>query len=1286
MENSYTCKTTALCRRFDKFFRINLFLVFLIQSQFCLGENELSEPDFDGVSLPSKRTDVRGIKRVKESIARGEYTQAMHFLDEILGRLEDSFVLVDKSAKHVGLKKAALELVQKLPKEGRLVYETNYEPVAKRLLVDALARGDMPALRSISRRYFHTPSGLEATMLTAKAESDLGRYLSAALTYEQMLRIPAAVDRLEPLLSVQTALCWLALDERERAETLLNQLNDMKTQLQIRGKRFDLPSDTAALFDELVLSVGGKNGRNLDPVDDGWFTFHGNPQRNLQPKGGLPHLRVDWNVRLLGHPALKMAYEELFLSRKESRNSLVPVGLPLAVGDYLITRSAHNLIAVDFKTGKRVWQAQSQRFSPFDKLINGITDQENQAGLEPAQAFAQRIWDDSLFSTLSSDGERVFAIRDLEPANSGRYHIEAQFLGLASDEINLAATNRLCAYDLATQGKLVWEIDGASESSALSGSFFLGAPLVVGKSLYSLVEKFSEKAVYLVCIDPSNGSVLWQQQLVNLESGILSDVYRRLQSSSPSFSEGIMVCPTAAGVAIGVDLVQNSLAWAYLYKADRNHLRYQGRRGYRNNSTKGRWVDSSARIVNNRVLLTPTESDSIHVLDLSTGELIWKRECRNGLFIAGIHDGVVLVVCQNGLRGLELRDGANAWSQLIVPFSKDASPSGQGFLSEGKYYLPLTSAEIIVVDVKNGKIIDRAISREGKSLGNLLCYRGTVVSQDGSSLERFGQMEVLKRQSLEQLESDPTNHIALRTLGEMSQHSGNLAEAIDLLRESNKIAPEDLQTRDVLSECLREALDQDFGRYRKHIELLEEIQTPTDKRQLVLLRLKSKGLLEVGEILESFSVCEQMIIQGSRTYSLLHIGRNRQVTLPRWIRAQVLAIWNQATAEQREVIESKVHDQITAVLQSGNRLEREWLNDCYGTLPICEALALEEGIHELQEGNFLSAQQILLKLCDSNQNQIAAQAVAHSSKLLHDLGLHNPAAEFDQRLGTEFADIECIEGMLGSEYLEQWSREGLGALSWPSGTLTVSPFPASRSTERRSSRPLNVEVPLDRCDSVLANCNILLGHTSRELLIRDSQGHEFFRMPLGKLSTIPLYDMGRSYGVSRGNLLVVSSGYQFLAVDTLNSRGAGLAKPLWKRQSFSNFDKSMVRMRGRSIRQIGARPGTHRAPRVENEGKWIGVIGPLTHNSCVIQNQARLVCLDPLTGELLWMRTDLPAGCDLFGDDEFTFVVERNSMSASVFSTIDGRSLGQVESAIVESKAYHVGAECNFLETGSESK
>src|SRR5205823_383687 len=47
------------------------------------------------------------------------------------------------------------------------------------------------------------------------------------------------------------------------------------------------------------------------------------------------------------------------------------------------------------------------------------------------------------------------------------------------------------------------------------------------------------------------------------------DPFRRVHAAHLSYGEGILVCPTNAGMVLGVDLLSHTLVWAYDYR-DKN--------------------------------------------------------------------------------------------------------------------------------------------------------------------------------------------------------------------------------------------------------------------------------------------------------------------------------------------------------------------------------------------------------------------------------------------------------------------------------------------------------------------------------------------------------------------------------------------------------------------------------------------------------------------------------------------------------------------------------------------
>ena len=92
-------------------------------------------------------------------------------------------------------------------------------------------------------------------------------------------------------------------------------------------------------------------------------------------------------------------------------------------------------------------------------------------------------------------------------------------------------------------------------------TFFLGPPLPLMGQLYALGETNGE--IRLLALEADTGKLLWSQQLAAAEQNVMADSQRRWAGASPSYADGVLVCPTAAGAVVGVDLATRSLVWGY---------------------------------------------------------------------------------------------------------------------------------------------------------------------------------------------------------------------------------------------------------------------------------------------------------------------------------------------------------------------------------------------------------------------------------------------------------------------------------------------------------------------------------------------------------------------------------------------------------------------------------------------------------------------------------------------------------------------------------------------------
>ena len=130
----------------------------------------------------------------------------------------------------------------------------------------------------------------------------------------------------------------------------------------------------------------------------------------------------------------------------------------------------------------------------------------------------------------------------------------------------------------------------------------------------------------------------------------------------------------------------------------------------------------------------------------------------------------MLLVGAEGVQASARADGAAAWQQEIGAAAAGALPAGQGYLSDGHYYLPLTSGEIVAIEIASGKLTTfHAAPSPEVALGNLICYRGSVLSQSALVLDKFEQLDVLQQRAETALADNPDDATALRELAELKR-------------------------------------------------------------------------------------------------------------------------------------------------------------------------------------------------------------------------------------------------------------------------------------------------------------------------------------------------------------------------------------------------------------------------------------------------------------------------------------------------------------------------------------
>lgn len=1232
-----------------------------------------ADEDPYGVYLPTDRTLSRGMSRARDRLNDGEYNEALAFLQQILDRDEDTF-LDDAQAAETrrGLKASARDLIAGLPKAGREMYQLLHEANARRQLEAAIDSGNRDELARVVRRYFLTAPGYEAAIVLAQLEFDRGHPLTAAHLYDELLSDSTAAAAFEPQLSLLAAVSWTAANQPQRAAAALRSLaeNYPNTELELAGKKVSLPRTASeeALITWLHDSIGIP--RSAGTATNDWLTQRGDPGRNPTYSGGAPHLSARWQSRVVNDPR----FENFLTSRQQQseQQGIAPItaARPIAAGNVVLMRTPQNVVALDWQTGKRIWETREEESSARDQMLSEFMSGNN------AEEFAhvrhpleQRVWDDTLTMSLASDGERVFSLSGMDMAE--RPEQNAWGVGPAFGgqyDLTASPTNRLTAYELPTEGKLAWEIDGASATGELAGAFFLGPPVAVDGSLYALAE--IRGAVYLLALDPATGKLDWRQQLVGLEQGITVDPERRTNSATPSFGAGMLVCPTTAGMVVAIDAIRREFAWVYRYprQADTfTNLRqggWQGRVDGPMVRSNNQWIDGSAVIADGKVLLTPPESAEIHCLDLASGKLLWKKPRDKSIYLAGIDRGVVLLVGADSVAALRLADGTPAWDKERVELPAGVLPSGFGYLSDGRYYLPLTSGQVIAVNMQDGSVTGAVESRQPTSVGNLICHRGSIISQSALYLDKFEQIDVLRERANQSLATNPRDAAAIRDLAEIRRLEGSLAEAVPMLKQAYEIDPSDSLTRDMLSDALLEALATDYKAHRGDLELLRKIIF-RPQQQVELLRIDALGLDDSGQRMEAFDAYLRLADATANSPTLLTIGPEHEARSDQWIRAQINTLWNDASTEERAEIVKQLDQQKAAWSKPPTVNELRNFLSHFGGLPNSEPVRLQLARDLVGRNEPLEVELELMRLDESPESATRAAAAVLFIEWLIEQGRLDEANKLVGQFAKKWGNETTIEGKSPQEWLDSWTPKLASASSarfvWPRGRVTVdelTPTGNRRELTRRAQNDSQLGLRRLRLEQVngpqLGPSQWFIAQDNSRVVGHNALGKQVFRFNAPRNSGIRRFAGNEMVQAAQlGDMLVVTLGGQILALDTSERANRDNSEVVWQAFPAGRYPLAFER-KNRRNGKIAYHTWSNRLRLPGSANLLVAGLGPVTPNGIVFQEQQRLRCVDPVSGETLWSRDDVPMGSELFGDGNFVVAANVDEGTTQVIDMVDG--------------------------------
>lgn len=1260
----------------------------LAVAQFGPGLDPSSSPL--GGSFPEPPYELRKALYAAQAAIKGEqYAEAVAQLGFLLNsaEAEDFFLDGDGSgaATRRSLKALAREMLAELPKKGRDLYQLQFGREAERRLDDAIESGDFNALMNVSRLYFHTKAGHQATLLIGRREFDRGHPLAAALAWKRLKDLPGAAEPFEPALSVWLAAAWRQAGQVERAEETLAEVAKEHPQgaVMIAGQKLPLPRGD---FEAWLVQRLGLTREQAESIQSRWLLTGGNPARNGRSRGDLPLFYSDmqfrWQVPVVNDPRDEQTVGELRQSRVESNEPRLPVIQPLAVRNYVLMRTPERLIGVDFETGKRIWEypwhvpgdesASSGPASSGPKItLNGKNPRENQ--------LEERLWEDAAYGQVTSDGRLAFLLEGLDftqDMDQGRRRVIRIGPGGQRIDERPASFNQLVAVNLEFEGKTEWIVGGEQglNEPKLAGAFFLGPPLPMTGELYCLAEIRDE--VRLVVLDARTGKLKWSQQIAQVGRDIQIDMARRLSGATPSFADGVLICPTGGGAVVAVDLPTRSLLWGYEYpNAAAGGQNYDpfGNRVYPTQLAQSgnRWNDGLARIADGKVLLTPVESQHLICLDLVSGKEIWKKPRGNGLFVACVHDGKVVVVEKTQLTALNLLTGEAAWaSDVQIP--NGAMPSGRGYYSDRHYYLPTTDKALVKIDLREGQAVEMV--RTNLVLGNLICYQDEVISQNVDYLTTYYQTAALRRRVARALADNPQDPWALARKAELDLHDGKQEAALAAMRQAVRLDPENDEMRALLVKTLLVELKRDFAKNQELVSELEPlIKQPRDRAQY--LRIVGGGRQQLGQTEQALEAYLELIdlhgsdlptLGGELAKELEQVEQDLRVRRDRWIQARLGELFDQANQEQQARMEAALGRRVAEALERDSVAELRSLLIYFGRHPLGRPAQIALAKQLVKGGKLLEAQLLLDPLAESDDPRVAASARVELTELLLRSGRVEDARRMVGRLAGLPPETVAVDGRSVRDVAAKLEQRFKSTVSVPQAWL-AGRAPTAKTSGGVESRRTSLEpsYPVDltrRTGSGPAGLSVSLSapHNFAKVAVRDGQGQLLANAPLSEQGA-GVYS--RSYSVAHGqavgNLVVVSVGPALTVIDA-----SGTSDPvLWRRRlGPSEVEDPRVQMRMRINAVAVPTPwNTNEYVARNPDGGLLGEVGPVTRSGVVFQDGRDLICADPLTGDPVWMRSNLEPGLDLWGDDSVVLAAAAGESKAQVFSIVDGRLLRTLE-------------------------
>ncbi|MBX3419905.1 MAG: PQQ-binding-like beta-propeller repeat protein [Pirellulaceae bacterium] len=760
--------------------------------------------------IPPSRESLRPLISAARLIKTSKFSNASVQLGDILAdQNQPDFLIPLSRSQAIGFRQAAHLLMELVPESALSDYRLKYAVHAQQLLDRAVAELNRDLLMMVSKRYFFTEAGIQASIILGHLEFSRGKLGEASVAFRRVVHEAKRLGRSDPESQLMVAIAELLAGNANAADLQVRDLiakvarNEVNfRELQLLGEPVRFPTNPDDGLNWLTGYLGSSPIKS-EPVVRDWQMAFGSPDRNAISTAGLPMLWPEWSVPLHVDSDQQEPFSIQLKKTFKEESKIIPAFFPIAAGNTVMFRSREKLVAFELDSGKLKWSfPPNVAWNPTQSRTSKSPTVELELERRSLTNLSETVFAGWLMGELTSDGQNLYSVPFSQYAADMRGLFGTTFRELAPPILGQAQVLR--ALELERHGALKWQIGGASglDDPQLTKTSFLGAPLAVAGKLYAVCKQ--NDIISVVALNAASGRMEWALPIAVFPSDDDDDYeyyeYDRSPmkgSLTPSFRDGVLICPCGNGAIVAISLDDKSLLWGYSEPSGSSSIdpyNYPNRTTNKSNEIRQiDWIANRVIIDHAVAAFTQPGLRRLILIELATGHALSAERInaflnqQGGLYLAGIRDGKALCVARKSISAADIFTGELTWA---VDFDHEEEPSGHGFYSREHYHLPLSSGRVLKISLRDGKVTNEI--RLAEPLGNLISHRGYVISQGPSRLSVLLQNEPLL-ENVEPSSDDSLQEVRLklRVKAIALSKQGELDKMIDTLETLWKLDSDD---------------------------------------------------------------------------------------------------------------------------------------------------------------------------------------------------------------------------------------------------------------------------------------------------------------------------------------------------------------------------------------------------------------------------------------------------------------------------------------------------------------